>query len=137
MQVQELMTHRVQSIRADASVKDAAYMMQEAEVGSLLVVEDGILVGIVTDRDVCCKVVAQGRDASATKVWEVMAEDVVTCFTEEDVFEAAQIMEGHHVRRLAVLDYDMNTAGILSVDDLARGNHDLAGAVLEAATPIH
>ena len=137
MQVKEIMSHRVQSIQADAPVKDAAYLMQEADVGSLLVVEDGVLVGIVTDRDICCKVVGQQLDASTTKVWEVMTEDVVTCFTEEDVFEAAQIMEGHHVRRLAVLDYEMNTAGILSVDDLARGNHDLAGAVLEASTPLH
>ena len=95
--------------------------------------EDGKLLGIITDRDISCEAVAMGRDANWTNVDKVMHTDVVTCYEDQDISEAAQLMEDKHIRRLAVLHADNSMAGMFSVDDLVRGSKDLAGAVLEAA----
>ena len=95
--------------------------------------ENGELLGMVTDRDICCRAVANGRDTARMKVREIMSKDVTTCFSDQDIAVAAHLMEGKHIRRLAVLNRDRKTVGFLSVDDLACYSHDLAGEVLEAA----
>ena len=137
MKINELMTPKIESITPDATAKEAARMMHDLHVGSLAVVEDDQLVGILTDRDICCRVTATGRDAVMTKVSEVMVKDVTTCFDDQDINEAAHLMADHHIRRLAVLRRDYSMAGFISVDDLARGSHDLASAVLESTTQLH
>ncbi|UCE76625.1 MAG: CBS domain-containing protein [Gammaproteobacteria bacterium] len=137
MKINELMTARVETIAPGATVKDAARTMHDLHIGSLPVVENGQLVGIITDRDICCRVVATGRDAVMTQVKEIMVKDVTTCFDDQDLADAARLMTDHHIRRLAVLKRDNSMAGFLSVEDLARGSHDLASSVLEASTPAH
>lgn len=137
MKIYEIMTPKVESIAPDATVKEAARKMHDQHIGSLPVVENGQLVGIITDRDICCRVVATGRDAVMTQVKEVMIKDVTTCFDDQDVNDAASLMSDHHIRRLAVLKRDNNIAGFLSVEDLARSSHQLASTVLEAAKPVH
>ena len=133
MKIYEIMTPRVESISPDATVKEAARKMHDLHIGALPVVENSHLVGIITDRDICCRVVATGRDAVMTQVSEVMIKDVTTCFDDQDVNDAASLMSSHHIRRLAVLKRDNNIAGFLSVEDLARSSHQLASTVLEAA----
>ena len=137
MKIQDIMNSKVVSISPDATTKDAARMMHDLHIGSLTVMEDDQLVGIITDRDICCKVTATGRDAGWTKVNEIMATEVTTCYDDQDLTEAASLMTEHHIRRLAVLKRDNSISGFLSVDDLARSSHDLASTVLEATTPIH
>jgi CBS domain-containing protein len=137
MKVQELMTTTVESIAPTKSLKQAARKMKELDVGYLPIVEDGQLLGTITDRDITCFAVAIGRNADGTEVQKCMTKDVATCFEDQDITEAAHLMEERHIRRLPILHRDNTLAGILTVDDLARGSHDLAGAVLEAATPIH
>ncbi len=137
MKINELMTARVETIAPGSTVKEAARKMHDLHIGSLPVVEGGQLVGIITDRDVCCRVVATGRDAVMTQVKEVMVKDVTTCFDDQDIADAARLMSDHHIRRLAVLTRDNSMAGFLSVEDLARGSRDLASSVLEASTPVH
>ncbi len=137
MKIQELMSTEVASVRPDASLRQAARKMSELGVGTLLVLENDELLGIITDRDISVHAVAMGRDANWTDVKTVMTTDVVTCFNDQEISDAAQVMEEQHIRRLTVLNHDNKLAGLLSVDDLARGSHDLAGAVLEAATPLH
>ncbi|MDH5648304.1 MAG: CBS domain-containing protein [Gammaproteobacteria bacterium] len=134
MKVQELMTPKAESIEPGARTKEAAKKMRDLNIGSLPVMEDGKLMGIITDRDICCRVSGTGRDAVGTKVNEVMIKEVATCYEDDDIEIAANLMEGRHVRRLVVLHRDDSVAGILSVDDLARGSHELASEVLEAAT---
>ena len=137
MKVNELMTPGLESISPDATAKEAARKMHDMHIGSLPVVDEGELVGIITDRDICCRVTAMGRDAVMTSVAEVMGKEVVTCFDDQDVADAAQLMVDHHIRRLAVLKRDNSMAGFFSVDDLARSSHELASNVLQATTQVH
>lgn len=137
MQVQELMTSTIQSITPDTTIKDAACKMRDMGIGTLAIIEDGELCGIITDRDICCRCVSEYLDPMDTDVSEIMTTDVTSCFGDQEISDAAQIMEEMQIRRVAVLNRDDTIAGLLSVDDLARGSHDLAGEVLEATTSMH
>ena len=137
MQIQELMTSNVQSVSPETSIKAAATKMRDLDVGSLAVIENGQLCGIVTDRDICCQCVAEDLDPVEIEVSEIMSEEVTSCFSDQDINDAAEIMEEMQIRRLAVLNHDDSIAGVLTVDDLARGSHNLAGEVLEATTSMH
>ena len=137
MKVSNLMSSTVEFTTPTSTTKEAARQMHDQHVGALPVVADEQLVGIVTNRDICCKVTATGRDAGWTKVEEVMVKDVVTCYDDLSDSEAANIMIDHHIRRLVVLNHEESLVGFLSVDDLARSSHELASSVLEASATIH
>jgi CBS domain-containing protein len=137
MKVQEAMTPKVETISPTNSVKEAARKMHDLHIGSLPVVSDDQLVGIITDRDICVRVTATGRDAAMTLVKEVMGKEVGTCFEDQDINDAAQLMMDQHIRRLVVLNHDNGITGLLSIDDMARKSHELASTVLEATIPIH
>ena len=137
MKVKELMTKKVEFTTPKTTAKEAAHMMYDLHVGVLPVMEGDQLVGIITDRDICCKVVATGRAAGWSKVEEVMTKDVATCFDDQNTGDATNIMIENHVRRLAVINHENTIVGLLSVDDLARNSHDMASSVLEASTQMH
>lgn len=137
MKVSELMTSHVETITPSVNLRGAARKMKETGVGALPVVEDGKILGIITDRDLACFAIAMGHDLNSAPVSKVMTKDVITCKAGQDITDAAKLMQAHHIRRLLVLKDDNSLAGFFSVDDLVRGSHELAGAVLEAATPIH
>lgn len=137
MNVNELMNSKVESTNPDATTKEAARQMHDIHVGCLTVMEDNKLVGIVTDRDICCKVTATGRDAGFTKVNEIMTREVTTIFDDQSIDEAADVMVTKHIRRLAVVNRDNAIQGFLSVDDLARASHELASSVLRSTTTYH
>ncbi len=137
MQIAEIMSSKIEWIGPDASLEEAARKMRDLNVGSLTVMQDGELVGMITDRDICCRAVADGRSPRTAKVREIMSGDVATCFSDQEIADAAQLMEQRHVRRLAVLNRQRRAVGLLSVDDLARYSHDLAGEVIEKAQPAH
>lgn len=138
MKIQDVMCTNVETISPNATTKEAARTMHDMHIGSLPVVNENYeLMGIITDRDICCKVVATGRAAGWTKVDEVMSKDVSTCFNDQDINDAAVIMASQHIRRLAILSRNNSMCGFLSVDDLAHSSHELAGTVLEASTPVH
>jgi len=137
MQVKKIMTQKLESILPTASLREAARRMRDLQVGSLPVAEEGELIGMITDRDICCRGVADGFDPEHTEVREIMSRDVKFCFSEDSVSDAVQQMEEHHIRRLAVLNRDKTIAGFLSVDDLAHFSCQLAGEVLDSARPAH
>jgi CBS domain-containing protein len=137
MKVSNLMSSKVEFTTPTSTTKEAARQMHDEHVGALPVVVDEQLVGIITDRDICCKVTATGRDAGWTKVEEVMTKDVVTCLDDLDTSDAANIMIDHNIRRLAVLNHESALVGFLSVDDLARCSYELASSVLEASRTVH
>ena len=137
MKVRDIMTSKVESIEPTAVLRKAARKMSELNIGSMAVVDDeGNLLGIITDRDISVYAIAMGRNPQETEVQKVMSRDVATCLADQDISDAASIMQQRHIRRLAVMENN-SLSGFLSVDDLARASYDLAGAVLEAATPIH
>lgn len=137
MKVQEIMSTQVEFIAPTTTLRRAARKMSDLKVGSLPIVEDGKLLGIITDRDIAVHAVAMGRDPNETQVQKVMRTEVTTCFNDQEVNDAASLMTDQHIRRLAVLNHDNELAGLLSVDDLVQASPDLAGAVLEAATLEH
>ena len=136
MKVKELMSTQVEYIAPTATTKEAAHMMHDLHLGVLPVIDNDQLVGIITDRDICCKVIATGHSAGFTKVEEVMSKNVSTCLDDENVGDATKLMIEKHIRRLAVINNENAVVGLLSVDDLARNSHDMAGSVLEASTQL-
>ncbi len=137
MKVQEVMTPKVETIAPSNTAKEAARKMHDLHIGSLPVVDGDQLVGIITDRDICVRVTATGRDATMTRVKEVMGKAVETCFEDQDINDAAKRMIDHHIRRLVVLNRDNGISGFLSVDNIASKSHELASSILEATIPIH
>lgn len=137
MKVQEIMKSGVETIAPTKTAKEAAEIMHDKHIGSLPVVDNGQLVGMLTDRDICVRVTATGRDAVMTSVKEVMGKSVETCRADQDIEAAAQVMIDHHIRRLVVLDGNDAITGFLSVDDLAKASHEVSSKVLEATIPIH
>ncbi|MDH3241625.1 MAG: CBS domain-containing protein [Alphaproteobacteria bacterium] len=135
MLVKECMSSKIETVAPDTPLQECARKMRDLDIGSLPVWEDGKLAGMVTDRDICCRAVADGRDIAATFAGDVMSRDVACCFDDHDYEDAAHMMEDKHLRRLAVMDRENRMVGILTVDDLARHSYILAGEVLRAVAP--
>jgi predicted transcriptional regulator len=110
--------------------------MRELDVGSLPVCDEGQLVGMITDRDITIRAVAKGSDPAAATVSEVMTPEVLWCFENEEVEEAARIMQKHQVRRILVLNEAKELVGITSLGELATATGDrlLGGETLESVS---
>lgn len=138
MKIQDIMNTKVESILPTATLRRAAQKMSQLDIGSLPIISDeGELLGIITDRDISCFAVAMGHEPNSTEVQKVMTKEVFTCMEDQDINEAATLMEEKHIRRMPIVNQSNSVVGFLSVDDLAHCSHDLAGAVLEAASPMH
>jgi CBS domain-containing protein len=135
MLVKEIMTRKLESISPTATLREAARKIRDLNLSSLPVAENGKLIGIITDRDICCRGVADGFDPVLTVVREIMSRDLSFCFSDDSVTDAVRQMEGLNIRRLAVLNRDKTVAGFLSVDDLAHYSRQLAGEVLDTVRP--
>jgi len=134
MQVRDVMTSGAECVCPSNSLQEAARKMKGLDVGPLPVCGDGDrLVGMITDRDIAVRAVAEGCDPRTTTVKEVMTPDVVYCFEDQDVQEAAVLMQDHQVHRLVVLNRDKRLVGIVSLGDLAveTGDAKLAGQTVE------
>ena len=133
MQIKEIMSRNVEVIHPDSFIREAATKMKTFDIGSLPVCDNRRLLGVVTDRDLAVRAVAAGRDPSTTKVSDTMTPELIYCFEDENVKEAAKLMERHQIRRLPILDREKNLVGIVSLGDLAveTGNEKLSGKVLE------
>jgi CBS domain-containing protein len=116
--VREAMTASVSSVSPSQSLADAAEVMKGEDVGSVPVVEQGRLAGIVTDRDIVTRAVAEGRNPQAVKVEEIASHDLVTVEPERDLNEALALMARHKVRRLPVLE-EGRLVGMLAQADIA------------------
>jgi CBS domain-containing protein len=124
MKVAELMTADVEIIRPDDTLQTAARMMADLEAGILPVGENDRLVGMITDRDITVRAVAEGRDPGKTTVRDTMSEAVRYCFEDEASEEVARKMGAWQVRRLPVLNRDKRLVGIVSLGDLVIGGSE-------------
>lgn len=134
MLVNEVMTQNAKCIGPDATIQEAAQQMRDLDVGPIPVCGDNDrLIGMLTDRDIAIRAVADGLDPSTTPVRDVMTPDVIFAFEDDDVREAADMMGEHQVRRLLVLSHDKRLVGIVSLGDLAIRTHDdqMCGDALE------
>ncbi len=133
MRVGQVMTRHVEAIGPDATIHEAAEKMRALDVGPLPVVEGKRVVGMITDRDITVRLTAEGRDPVTARVRDAMTREVIGCKEDDDVAEAARLMEEHQIRRLLVLGRDQELLGILSLGDIAitTGDDRLAGETLE------
>lgn len=118
MKVKEIMKRDVKTVSPNATVKDASIMMNEHKIGSVLVVEDNKLLGIVTESDVMSKVAASDRNSSEVCVHEIMTPDVITISEDHDVEHAAKIMTMHNIKKLPVLSKGKRLVGIVTATDI-------------------
>ncbi len=133
MRVGQVMTRQVEAIGPDATIHEAAEKMRILDVGPLPVVEGKRVIGMITDRDITVRVTAEGRDPVTARVRDAMTTIVIGCGEDDDVAEAARLMEEHQIRRLPVLGRDKELVGIVSLGDIAitTGDDRLTGETLE------
>ena len=130
--VRDAMTEDPRSIGTAASVVEAARLMREAHIGSLPITDGEQLVGIITDRDITTRVVAEAADLETTSVRDVCSQDVISVEADADHGEAVELMARHQVRRLPVVE-NGRLIGIVAQADIARtGNEKKTGELVEA-----
>jgi CBS domain-containing protein len=112
------MTRDVQLVTATQTIRDAARMMSDLDAGALPVQQDDRLVGMITDRDIAVRAVAQGKSPD-TPVSEVMSSEVLYCFDDQEIEDVARNMGEMKVRRLPVMNRDKRLVGIISIGDLS------------------
>lgn len=120
MQIQEIMTRNVDIADPKMAISDVARKMRDENIGSLPVGENDRLIGVVTDRDIVVRGVAEEKAAGTTSVRDVMSEGVFYCFEDEDTQKAAEVMAEHQVHRLPILNRDKRLVGIIALADLGR-----------------
>jgi CBS domain-containing protein len=119
MQLKQLMTAHVELIHPDTTVHEAARVMQMFHIGALPVAEGSQLRGILTERDLVARVLAEGRDPTRTTVRDVMTAELIACVEDQDSTEALRLMQERQIRHLAVVDHTGRLVGLLSLRDLA------------------
>lgn len=139
MKISDVMTPHAKCIGPDLTLVDAADQMRELDVGSLPICENDRLVGIVTDRDLALRGITEARDPRSIPIREVMSPGIVYVFADQDVEEAARLMEVKQIRRLPVLNRDKRLVGIVSLGDLAvEAGMVISGEALkEISRPVH
>jgi CBS domain-containing protein len=132
MQLTDILSRDVETLPPDATVREAAQRMRSLDVGSLPVCDGSHLLGMITDRDITIRTIADGRDPAQTPVRDAMTPDVQYVFEDDDISKAAQLMEAKQIRRLPVVNHDKRLVGIVSLGDIARaGNDRLSGEALQ------
>jgi len=119
MKISKCMTRDVQIANPDQTIREAAKMMCDCDAGALPVGEDDRLVGMITDRDIAIRAVAEGKPCD-TKIREVMSDEVLYCFDDQELEDVARNMADIKVRRLPVLNRNKHLVGIISLGDLSK-----------------
>jgi CBS domain-containing protein len=133
MKIKDVMTSGVECVRPETTLQEAAAKMKSLNVGPLPVCEGDRPVGIVTDRDIVIRAIADGRDPRTTRIADVMTREVVTVKETDDVKDAARLMKDRQIRRVVVIGNDSRVCGIVSLGDIAvdTQNDKMSGDVLE------
>ena len=135
MHVSELMSKKVEWVSPTLSLRDAARKMRDLDIGCLPVGEADRLVGMITDRDIACRGFADGKTGAKATVRDAMSSGITYCFDDQDVNDAAHLMEQKHIRRLPVLSRQKRMVGILSMGDLSQhASTRVSAEVLKAVT---
>lgn len=136
MEVREVMTSNVRLATPDQSISESARIMAECDSGVVPVYEDDKLVGMVTDRDIVVRAVAHDL-SPATPVREVMSQEVLYCYEDEDIEQVAKNMARNQIRRLPVLNRNKRLVGIVSIGDLSKSvrPHATGEAIAEISQP--
>ena len=134
MKVSEAMTRKVSIVSPTQSICDAARMMADCDAGSIPVAENDRLVGMITDRDIAIRAVAERRSPD-TPVRDVMSKEVLYCFDDEDIDHVARNMAEQQVRRLPVVNRDKRLVGIVSIGDIShKADSGTTGGAMKGIT---
>ncbi|MHC4159018.1 MAG: CBS domain-containing protein [Planctomycetota bacterium] len=133
MRVRDIMTLNAEMMSPDCNLVEAAEKMKSLEVGALPVCEGDSFVGMVTDRDIIVRAIAEGKNPLRTSVGEIMTPDVFSCYEDDDIHDAAEVMEEKSIHRLLVLNIRNKPVGFVSLADFACKSRDerLAWEILE------
>jgi CBS domain-containing protein len=126
MRVAEVMSRDVQVANPDQSIIEAAKLMAECDCGAIPMAQDDKLIGMITDRDIVIRALAQGKSVD-TKAIEVMSDEIKYCFDDEEIEDVARNMGDLQIRRLPVVNRDKRLVGIVSLGDIA-GSSDPSSA---------
>ena len=139
MRIQDVMTADVSFVRPDTPILEIARKMRDGDIGATPVVEDEKLVGMVTDRDVVVRVIAEGGDVRTKTARDAMSPGILYCFADDSVETVLENMGDQQIRRLPVVDRDKRLVGVVSLGDLAlSGKRKAAGEALqEISQPSH
>jgi CBS domain-containing protein len=124
MRVREIMTPNVHIISDDSSLQEAAALMREQDIGILPVFRGNEVIGTITDRDITVQAVAGGWNPTKTRVSDAMTKNVFSCFEDDAIDVAVQLMKQHQIRRLLVTDKHKHPVGMISIGDLATRLHN-------------
>ncbi|PKM95546.1 MAG: CBS domain-containing protein [Firmicutes bacterium HGW-Firmicutes-1] len=135
MKAQEIMTTEVVSVDKKTSIRDAAMKMAESDVGSVVVNDNKSLVGIITDRDIAIRGVAENSDLNNVTCGDVMSKNVVTATSNTDMEKVIDLMSEHQIKRIPIVDNN-NVVGMVSLRDISQTIEwdDEAGEVLNDIT---
>lgn len=142
MIVRDLMTKDCVSVSTDESLSAAAGKMWEKDCGALPVVQDGVVVGMVTDRDICMATWSRGLAPEAIPVVDAMSTKLVSCSSGDSIRQVEATMRSNQVRRLPVVDEQGHLQGIISLADIVKGEEGdgvgttLAGICQRAPSPV-
>jgi CBS domain-containing protein len=130
--IKEVMSDNVKCVDPETSIRDVAVLMRDMDVGAIPVCENDRIAGIVTDRDIVVKTLTGEMSPEGASARDVMSSPIVFCFEDEDIGEAARLMEVNQIRRLAVLNHDKRLVGIVSLGDISvMGHENLSGEILQ------
>lgn len=131
MKVKEVMSTNVETVGTDASLQDVAKKMLKSDCGAVIVVKDDRLIGMITDRDIAIRCIAEEHDPVSMEIEKVMTRDILYCRDTDDTDDVVRNMGENRVRRLPVLNAEKRLVGIVSLGDLAsHTNHELCGRAL-------
>ena len=139
MRIQDVMTAEVSFVRPDTPILEIARKMRDGDIGSTPVIENDRLAGIVTDRDIVVRVIAEGGDVRTKTARDAMSPGILYCYADDSVEAVLENMGGQQIRRLPVVDRDKRLVGVVSLGDLAlSGKRKAAGEALqEISQPTH
>ncbi len=138
MKVKDAMHKGAEWVEPQTPIGEVARTMRDLDIGAIPVGENDRLVGMVTDRDIACRVVANGTDPGKLTAGDVMSKGILYCRETEDLEDAMRIMEQKQVRRLPVIDDRKRMVGMLSLGDIAdAASHELSGEVIAAVSAHH
>jgi signal-transduction protein with cAMP-binding, CBS, and nucleotidyltransferase domain len=138
MEISKAMHSKASWVSFDTPVSEVAKLMKKDDVGAIPVGKDDRLIGMITDRDLALRIVAEGRDPTTTSAEEVMTPDIVYCQTHQTVEDAIHLMDQKKIRRLPVLNEKKRMVGMLSLGDVSHAvSRDLSGELLRAVTDHH
>ncbi len=138
MKVKDIMHSKVTWVGPDETLSRIATKMRDDDIGAIPVGENDRLIGMVTDRDITCRAVAESGDMKKLKARDVMTKNVVWCHDTDDIAEAAHLMESKKIRRLPVIDRNKRMVGMLSLGDFAgRAPKSLSGEIVAAVAAHH